>query len=379
VQHSAIYAIGRKELIRIRRDPRTLSIMIIYPLFMLVLYGFGIRYDVTSVTLAVLDYDHSQTSRTFLERFFTSDYFVRVAEANSYSELTELLDHGRARVGLVIPARFGQKITLREKIAVQALVDGTDNNTAQIALGYFTAIAQSYSIEIVLDHLRHISYPPPFDIPALKAESRVWYNPDLKSTHFIVPGLIALIMMMVGAIMTAITIVQEKESGSIEQLIASPVRPMELVIGKLVPYILFAMFDMLLVILMAYLVFGVSIRGSFPLLICMALLYLTVVLGLGVVISTLTDTVQSAMLFAFLISMLPSILLSGFVFPIENMPPVLQVLSFLVPARYFLEIIRGIYLKGTGLSEFWPQVLCLAGFAFALLAISTLRFKKRLD
>jgi ABC-2 type transport system permease protein len=379
VQRSAIYAIGRKELIRIRRDPRTLSIMIIYPLFMLVLYGFGIRYDVTSVTLAVLDYDHSQTSRAFLERFFTSDYFVRVAEANSYSELTGLLDHGRARIGLVIPARFGQKITLREKVAVQALVDGTDNNTAQIALGYFTAIAQSYSIEIVLDHLRHISYPPPFDIPALKAESRVWYNPDLKSTHFIVPGLIALIMMMVGALMTAITIVQEKESGSIEQLIVSPVRPMELVIGKLVPYILFAMFDMLLVILMAYLVFGVSIRGSFPLLICMALLYLIVVLGLGVVISTLTDTVQSAMLFAFLISLLPSILLSGFVFPIENMPPVLQVLSFLVPARYFLEIIRGIYLKGTGLSEFWPQVLCLAGFAFALLAISTLRFKKRLD
>jgi ABC-2 type transport system permease protein len=379
MKRSAIYAIGRKELIRIRRDPRTLGIMIIYPLFMLVLYGFGIRYDVTSVSLAVLDCDRSQTSRAFLERFFTTDYFVRAAEANSYAELTELLDRGRARVGLVIPAKFGQKITLREKVAVQALVDGTDNNTAQIALGYFTAIAQSYSIEVVLDRLRHISYPPPFDIPALKAESRVWYNPDLKSTHFIVPGLIALIMMMVGAMMTAITIVQEKESGSIEPLIVSPVRPMELVIGKLLPYVLFAMLDMMLVILMAYLVFDVSIRGSFPLLVCMALLYLTVVLGLGVVVSTLTDTVQSAMLFAFLISLLPSILLSGFVFPIENMPAVLQGLSFLVPARYFLEIIRGIYLKGTGLSEFWPQVLCLAGFAFGLLSVSALRFKKRLD
>jgi len=184
---------------------------------------------------------------------------------------------------------------------------------------------------------------------------------------------------MVGAIMTSITIVQEKESGSIEQLIVSPVHPMELVIGKLVPYMLFAMFDMLLVIFMAYAVFGVSIRGSFPLLFCMALLYLIVVLGLGVVISTLTDTVQSAMLFAFLISLLPSILLSGFVFPIENMPSALRALSFLVPARYFLEIIRGIYLKGTGLAEFWPQVLSLIAFAAALLAISALRFKKRLD
>ncbi len=379
MRRSAIYAIGRKELIRIRRDPRTLAIMILYPLFMLVLYGFGIRYDVTSVTLAVLDFDRSQVSREFLERFFTTEYFVRVAEAGSYSELGSLLDKGRARIGVVIPPEFGRKVKLREKVAVQALVDGTDNNTASIALGYFTAIAQTYSVEIILDRLRRISYPPPFDIPALKAESRIWYNPDLKSTHYVVPGLIALIMMLVGAIMTAITIVQEKESGSIEQLIVSPVRPLELVVGKLVPYILFAAIDLLLVVGVAYAVFGVRIRGSFALLVCMALLYLVVVLGLGVLVSTLTDTVQSAMLFAFLISLLPSILLSGFVFPIESMPLLLQALSYFVPARYFLEIIRGIYLKGTGLTEFWPQAVSLLAFALALLAISTARFRKRLD
>ncbi len=378
-RRSATYAVARKEFLKIRRDRRTLFFMIILPLFMLVMYGFGIRYDVTSVSLAVLDYDHSQTSRLFLERFFTSGHFIRAADVNSYVELTRLLDSGQVRLGVVIPPDFGRKVDLREKVKVQTLLDGTDNNTALIALGYFTAIVQEYSREIIVDRLRRISHPPPFDIPALRAESRVWYNPDLRSSHFIVPGLIAIIMMMVGAIMTSITIVQEKETGSIEQMIASPVRPAELIAGKLIPYVFFAMLDVLLVIAVADLVFDVSVRGSFGLLLGMALLYLAVALGLGVLISAMVDTVQSAMLFTFLISVLPSIMLSGFVFPIENMPVALQVISFLVPARYFLEIIRGIYLKGTGLAAFWPQVLCLAVFAAATLTISILRFRKSLD
>ncbi len=376
---SATYAVARKEFLKIRRDRRTLFFIIILPLFMLVMYGFGIRYDVTSVALAVLDYDRSQTSRLFLERFSTSGHFIRSADVNSYVELTRLLDSGKARLGVVIPPAFGRKVDLREKVKVQTLLDGTDNNTALIALGYFTAISQEYSTEIIVDKLRRISHPPPFDIPALRAESRVWYNPDLRSSHFIVPGLIAIIMMMVGAIMTSITIVQEKETGSIEQLIASPVRPAELVAGKLLPYVFFAMVDVLLVIAVAYLVFGVSVQGSFGLLLGMALLYLAVALGMGVFISAMVDTVQSAMLFAFLISILPSIMLSGFVFPIENMPAVLQAISFLVPARYFLEIIRGIYLKGTGLDAFWPQALCLVLFGGAILTISILRFRKSLD
>jgi len=379
LRHSAIFAIARKEFLKIRRDRRTLAYIIILPLFMLLLYGFGIRFDVTSVTVAILDYDRSQASRDFLERFFTSGYFVRVADTHSYSQIEDFLNSGRCRLGVVIPPDFGRKITLREKTKVQTLVDGTDSNTASIALGYFTSIAQTYSVELILDRLRHITYPPPFDIPAVNVESRVWYNPDLKSSHFIVPGIIAIIMMLIGAIMTAITIVQEKEMGSIEQLIVSPVRPVELVIGKIIPYILLAMLDMMLIVTMAYLVFGVPVKGSLILLFFMALLYLTNVLGIGVLVSTLTDTVQSAMLFAFLLSLLPSILLSGFVFPIENMPAVLQALSYVVPARYFLEIIRGIYLKGTGLSAFWPQVVFLNVFAIVLLTISTLRFKKRLD
>jgi len=379
LRHSAIFAIARKEFLKIRRDRRTLTYIIILPIFMLLLYGFGIRFDVTSVTVAILDYDRSQASRDFLERFFTSGYFVRATDASSYSQLEQCLDSGRARLGVVIPPDFGRKIGLREKTKVQTLVDGTDSNTASIALGYFTSISQTYSVDLILDQLRHITYPPPFDIPAVNVESRVWYNPDLKSSHFIVPGIIAIIMMLIGAIMTAITIVQEKETGSIEQLIASPVRPVELVLGKIIPYIVLAMLDMVLIVTVAYLVFGVSVKGSLILLFCMAFLYLTNVLGIGVVVSTLTDTVQSAMLFAFLLSLLPSVLLSGFVFPIENMPAILQALSYLVPARYFLEIIRGIYLKGVGLSAFWPQVVFLNGFAIVLLTISTLRFKKRLD
>lgn len=379
LRHSTILVIARKEFIKIRRDRRTMVYIIILPIAMLLLYGFGMRFDVTSVPVAILDYDRSQTSRDFLERFFTSGYFVRVADTNSYSQLEDHLNSGRARLGVVIPPDFGRKITLREKTKVQTLVDGTDSNTASIALGYFTGISQTYSVDLILDRLRHITYPPPFDVPAVNIDSRVWYNPDLKSSHFVVPGIIAIIMMMVGAIMTAITIVQEKEMGSIEQLIVSPVRPVELVVGKIIPYIVLAMLDMVLIMAVAYLVFGVPVKGSLILLFFMAFLYLTNVLGIGVVVSTLTDTVQSAMLFAFLLSMLPSILLSGFVFPIENMPAVLQALSYLVPARYFLEIIRGIYLKGTGLSAFWPQVAFLHVFAIVLLTISTLRFKKRLD
>jgi ABC-2 type transport system permease protein len=376
---NAIRAIAWKEALKIRRNRQLLISIIAFPIMMLILYGFGMRFDVNGVPLAVLDHDGSQTSRDFVQRFFSSGHFLRVADVRTYEELQRLLDSSQARIGVVIPADFGKKISLREKIAIQTLVDGTDSNTAQIALGYFTAISQAYSVDVLMARLRQITYPPPFSIPSLKIESRVWYNPDLLSSHFVVPGIIAIIMMMVGAILTAITIVQEKESGSIEQLIVSPIRPFELVAGKLIPYLVLAMIDMLLIITVAYLVFEVPIKGSFLLLFCMGLLFMADVLGMGVVVSTLADTVQSAMLVAFLISMLPSILLSGFVFPIENMPVVLRGLSYAVPARYFLEIIRGIYLKGTGLSSFWPQVLFLIGFAALMLIISTKRFKKRLE
>ena len=376
---SSIYSVAWKETLKIRRNRQLLASIIIYPIMMLILYGFGMRFDVNGVTLAVLDFDRSQTSRDFVQRFFASTYFVPAADVSSYVELQKLLDSSRARLGVVIPPDFGRKMALRERVAVQTLVDGSDSNTAQIALGYFTGIAQAYSVDVLMARLRQITYPPPFAIPSLTLESRVWYNPELLSSHFVVPGIISIIMMMVGAILTAITIVQEKESGSIEQLIVSPVRPVELVAGKLIPYLFLAMLDMTLIVAVAYLVFEVPIKGSLVLLFCIGLLYMAVVLGMGVVISTLANTVQSAMLFAFLLTMLPSILLSGFVFPLENMPVPLQALSYIVPARYFLEIIRGIYLKGIGLSTFWPQVLFLVAFAVLMLTISTLRFKKRLE
>jgi ABC-2 type transport system permease protein len=379
IRRSAIYSVAWKEMLKIRRNRQLLMSIVAFPIMMLILYGFGMRFDVNGVSLAVLDFDRSQASRDFVQRFLSSGYFLHVADASSYGELQRLLDSSRARLGVVIPPDFGRKMALRERVAVQTLVDGSDSNTAQIAMGYFTGIAQAYSVEVLMARLRQITYPPPFAIPSLTLQSRVWYNPELLSSHFVVPGIIAIIMMMVGAILTAITIVQEKESGSIEQLIVSPVRPVELVAGKLIPYLCLAMLDMTLIIVVAYLVFGVPIKGSLVLLFCMGLLYVAVVLGMGVVISTLANTVQSAMLFAFLLSMLPSILLSGFVFPLENMPVPLQALSYIVPARYFLEIIRGIYLKGTGLSTFWPQVLFLVGFAALMLTISTRRFKKRLE
>jgi len=379
LRQRATVVIARKEFLKIRRDRRTLAVIVVLPIMMLLIYGFGIRYDVRSVPMAVLNFDRSPSSADFLDRFFRSGYFARVTDARSYSELERALDSGRARLGLVIPAEFGRKIPLGESVKVQVVVDGTDNNTASIALGYFGSVAQSYSVEMLMDRMRRTSYPLEVEIPALDLVPRVWYNPDLESSHFVVPGIIAIIMMMIGAILTALTIVQEKESGSMEQLIVSPVRPVELILGKLIPYIVIAMVDMLVIIAVAFVVFGVPIKGSFVLLVAMSFLYLTNVLGIGVVISTLTSTVQSAMTAAMTMTLLPSILLSGFIFPIENMPPVLQGFSTVVPARYFLRIIRGIYLKGTGLATFWPDAAFLVFFSVLMVTISTLRMKKRLD
>jgi ABC-2 type transport system permease protein len=379
LRRTATAVIARKEFLKIRRDRRTLAVIVVLPIMMLLIYGFGIRYDVRSVGMAVLNFDRSPASADFLDRFFRSGYFARVSDASSYAELERALDSGRARLGLVIPPEFGRRIPAGESVKVQVVVDGTDNNTASIALGYFGSVAQSYSVEMLLDRMRRTSYPLEFEIPALDLVPRVWYNPDLESSHWVVPGIIAIIMMMVGAILTALTIVQEKESGSMEQLIVSPVRPVELILGKLIPYIVIAMADMLVIIAVAFVVFGVPIKGSFPLLVAMGFLYLTNVLGLGVVVSTLTSTVQSAMTAAMTMTLLPSILLSGFIFPIENMPWILQAFSTIVPARYFLRIIRGIYLKGTGLETFWPDAAFLVLFSVLMVTISTLRMKKRLD
>ena len=375
---SALRAIARKEFIQIRRDKATTYMVAIFPLMMLVLYGFGIRYDVKSVPMTVLDQDGTAESRQYIERFVSSPYFVVRRYVDNYRELQRDIDRGESRIGIVVSADFSEKLGSRREAVVQVIVDGADNNTATIAMNYVSQITAAYSSSILRQEMEAVLRQANLTVPAIEAEPRIWFNPNLESVQFIVPGIIAIIMMIVGTVLTAVTIVKEKEQGTIEQIVSSPIGRYELMIGKVMPYAVLAYVDFLLIVGASYALFGVRIKGSLFLLLVTAFLYLIGVLGLGILVSTSTQTQMSAMLAAIMASMLPSILLSGFIFPISQMPRALQVLTTVVPARYFIEILRDIYLKGLGLEYFWKETLYILIFGFVTLALAAWRFQKRL-
>jgi ABC-2 type transport system permease protein len=378
-RRSALWAMARKEFIQIRRDRATIYMVFIFPLMMLILYGFGIRYDVNSVPMAIYDQDGTQTSRQYIERFERSPYFIVQRYAHSYSELESGINRGTTRIGIVIPTDFSERLSSNREAVVQLLVDGADNNTATIAMSYASAISRTYSTGIVMQQLEGVLRNMNLPVPAISAEARIWFNPDLQSVQFIVPGIIAVIMMIVGTVLTAVTIVKEKEQGTIEQIVSSPVKKYELMIGKTVPYAVLAYVDFLIIVVASYLMFGIHIKGSILLLLVTAFFYLIGVLGMGILVSTVTQTQISAMFAAIMASMLPSILLSGFIFPIRQMPAALQVLTLVIPARYFIEILRDIYLKGLGLESFWRETLYIMVFGFAMIALAAHRFRKKLD
>jgi ABC-2 type transport system permease protein len=378
MKYAPLRAIARKEFIQIRRDKATIYMVFVLPLMMLVLYGFGIRYDVKSVPVTVMDQDNTTESRQYIDRFAHSPYFVVRQYAENYRALQKDIDQGKSRIGLVIPADFSERIGSRREAVVQVIVDGADNNTATIALNYVSSISRGYSAAIMRQEMEAMLRQTNLAIPAIEAEPRIWFNPDLKSVQFVVPGIIAIIMMMVGTVLTAVTIVKEKEQGTIEQIVSSPIGRYELMIGKVLPYAILSYLDFLVIVVASSLLFGVTIKGSLALLLITSFCYLIGVLGLGILVSTMTETQMSAMLTAILASMLPSILLSGFIFPIGQMPPVLQAITVVVPARYFIEILRDIYLKGLGLEYFWKEALYILSFGFITLSLAARRFQKRL-
>lgn len=377
--NSPLLAIARKEFIQIRRDRATIYMVFIFPLMMLILYGFGIRYDVKSVPIAVWDRDRSLESRQYIERFAHSPYFQITRYSENYEDIRIQVDRGLARIAIVIPENFGERIRARRETTIQTIVDGSDNNTSTIALNYISTITRNYSSAILMSQLEGLIRQTQLSVPPLQLEPRIWFNPDMESVQFIVPGIIAIIMMIIGSVLTAVTIVKEKEQGTIEQIVSSPVKRYELMIGKVIPYAVLAYMDFLIIIVASRFIFGVSIKGSLPLLMIIGFFYLIGVLGIGVVISTVTETQISAMLAAILLSMLPSILLSGFIFPINQMPAFLQAVTFIVPARHFIEILRDIYLKGLGLEVFWKEAIFVAVFGFAMIGLAVRRFHKRLD
>jgi ABC-2 type transport system permease protein len=350
----------------------------VFPLMMLVLCGFGLRYDVKSLPVTVLDRDGTQRARQYIEKFEHSPYFSIRRYAATYRDLQEDIDRGRTRIGLVLPPDFSKKISSNHQATVQIIVDGTDRNTATIAMSYVSAITQEYSSSIVAKRMDTFLRRTQVPVNTVEAEARIWFNPDLESVQFIVPGIIAILMMM-GTVLTATTIVREKEQGAIDQIVSSPIGRYELMIGKVIPYAALSYLDFLLMVLASYVFFHVQIKGSLTLLLATGLFYLIGVLGIGILISTVTQTQISAMLIAFGVSFLPSVFLSGFIFPIQQMPRILQALTFVVPARYFIEILRDIYLKGLGLESFWKETLYMMLFGFITIALAARAFQTRLD
>jgi len=370
------WAIFRKELIHIRRDPGSLIQALLLPVFLLLLYGYALNLDVDHVSLAVYDQEKSALSRDFIQRFTASRYFALHDEVNSYPEVNRLINAREVWVGLVIPYDFSKRVKSGRTARVQALIDGTDANTANIVLSYVQAVSQEFSQQLALERAAARGLAS-LNIP-LQGDLRVWFNEDLDSRHYIIPGLIAVIMTMVGSLLTAMTIVREVERGTMESLAATPLKKAEIILGKLGPYFVIGMVDMVLAIILGHALFDIPIRGNHGFPLVAAALFVIVALGQGLLISVTAQNQLQAYQMAVILAFLPAVFLSGYVLPIEQMPLALQYITYLFPPRYFVTILKGIYLKGTGPRILWAQTLALAGFALLFLTVAVDRFAKKL-
>jgi ABC-2 type transport system permease protein len=367
---SRLWAIARKEAIQLRRDKRSLAMAFVVPGAMVLLFGYVITFDVRDIKLAVLDQDRTVQSRDLVDAFRSSGYFVVTHRLDDYAEIDPLLTRGSARLVLVIPPGFAANLAASRAAPVQALVDGGDANTAAIATNYAQAIVTTYSAHAALKGL-------PLPVPA-RAESRVWYNEELKSSNMIVPGLMATIMMILSALLTSLTIAREWERGTMEQLAATPVQPVEVILGKLLPYLAIGFVDIVTVAVLGGVVFAVPFRGNPLFLVATAMLFLTGAQGLGMFISAATRSQLLATQFAMLATYLPALLLSGLMFDLASMPKALQLISLVVPARYFVTVARGVFLKGVGPHVLWAQGLGMLLFAVAGLSLAVRAFRKEI-
>jgi ABC-2 type transport system permease protein len=362
----------RKEFLELRQDPRLFGIVILAPLLQLTMLGYAATTDVRDVPIVVVDQDRSTASRELLSRFEGSQNFAVIDSVASLDAIDAYLDEGDAWMALTIPAGYGERIRARLPVAVQLVADGTDANSTNVALGYARALVAGYARELSASGGGGLSPP------LVGADVRVWFNPTLESRDFMIPGILALVLLVVTTNLSSMAIVREKELGTLEQLNVTPLARSELIVGKLVPYAVLGMVDVLLVVAVAVGWFDVPLRGSFWLLIAMCLVYLLSTLGLGLFVSTISRTQQQAMMTTSFFFLLPMIFLSGFIFPIENMPEAIQPVTYLIPLRYFLIILRGIFLKGIGIDVLWPQALALLVWGMAMLTLATLRSTKRL-
>jgi ABC-2 type transport system permease protein len=370
-----IYPILIKEFLQGLRDPKMKGVIFIAPIIQLLLFGYAVSTDVKQVATAVYDLDQTQESRDLLSRFFASGYFQPKKHVTHISQIRDLLDHGKVSTAIQINRGFASALSSHQKVPIQMIVDGTDSNTATVTISYAAQIVRDYNRNLELEA---IGLPTGAPLNrGVDLESRVWFNINLESRMFYLPGVIALIGMLITLMLTSMAIVREREIGTMEQLIVTPLRPVELILGKLLPFALIALFDMTLITTVAAFWFEVPIKGSLPLLFASMVLFLLPSLGIGLFISTISTTQQQAMMTTFFF-FFPANLLSGFAFPIENMPEIVQWFTYLNPLRYFLVIIRGIFLKGIGAGILWPQMVALGALGIIVLGLSALRFTKRL-
>jgi ABC-2 type transport system permease protein len=363
-----------KEFRQIRRDPTSLGMLLVLPAALIVLVGYALNFDVKHIPLAVFDQSRTSASRTFLEPFKHTEYFDYRYDVSSYKQIEELFLQGKAGVAIVVPVSFASDILAGTDTQVQILVDGSDANTAGQAAGFASRMIAEYSNRLQARVMSRAGREQ--DVP-IDFRPRIWYNPDLLSSRFLVPGLIGLILVLTAVVSTSMTVVREKERGTMEQIMVSPLRPVDVILGKTIPYLLISLVAATAILVLGYLLFGIEVKGSLPLLYLAILIIILGALGQGLLISTVTDSQQVAFMISVFSSLLPSFLLSGFVFPISNMPVVLQVLSNVAVAKFFLVIVRGVMLKGVGMEAVWPQFVFMLLFAAVTLGVSMRRMQKR--
>jgi ABC-2 type transport system permease protein len=367
-----VVAVTRKELRQISRDRRTLLILLFVPAFFLFVYGYALNFDIRNIALAVEDNDQSVQSRQLVSAFVRSGYFDLVAAVTDDREVVRLLDTGEARAVLVIPARFGERASTGARASVQVLINGDNANTATTVMGYVVGIVNAESSRYQV--MARVGSPA---APLVALEPRVWYNPELRSALFLVPGLIAYIAMLTAVVSTALSVVREKEAGTMEQIRMAPISPVGYVLGKTVPYFVISLASAMGVVAVSMALFDLPMRGSWPLLVGSVSLFLVGALAMGLLISTVAESQQVAFQMALLSSFLPTLMLSGFIFPISSMPAFLQAVTRVVPARYFLNVLRGVLLKGVGTEVLWRDLMALVVIAIVLLGLASARLKRQ--
>jgi ABC-2 type transport system permease protein len=367
-----------KEFIQVFRDKRTRFLLFGPPIIQMMIFGYAATFEIFHVSTVILDLDHSQESRELISRFSSSPYFDVQHELTAYREVGDLIDEGKATIGLEINAGFARNLRKGQTAPLQVIVDATNSNTALIASAYINQIALGFAQDYQRDRVYRIFPQLVEEIPSVQLEQRPWYNPDLRSRWFFVPGIIGSLTLVLVVTLTAFAVVREREIGTLEQIMVTPIRPLEFILGKTLPYFLIGLFDVCLIATVGTFWFEVPFRGHIAVLFAGAILFLLCMLGVGLLISTISSTQQQAMVTSFFFIM-PAVTFSGFGFPISTMPLWLQYLTYLSPLRYFLVVLRGTYLKGIGMDILWPQMLAMAALGTTLLMIAVLRFHKALD